>query len=337
VLGVGVGIAYREREGTFVSADTPGGQVPLAMKVVVSHKPRRLAAADRLPKSVRVRVVRGRRVRYVRVPVDVVLQDAIVGGIGTSGVTDIDEAGFPQTGFAAPGHRFFAGSPDPSASGAPAPLSAGFAWEIGTVGALASDGTHSYVVTAAHLVTDPYVPGATFPTRCRMGFSLRDRGLGADHSVPLLPKSPQQGGRVIDVVALPLTAEQRQIGEQETLGVATESDLHRLHGQGAVLRVERDDTIIALPVTVEGDFPECLASIEGRSVTLGPTVLLRCGGLLPAEGDSGAPVFALDPNTKTFLLLGFYIGRTNGTDTAAPTAYAMAAWPALSRARLGLI
>jgi hypothetical protein len=337
VLGVGVGVAYKERESRFVAAETPGRRAPLALKVIVSRKPRRLSAADRLPKSVRIRLVRGRRISYVRVPVDVVLQDAIVGGIGSSHAGDVDASDFPQTGFAAPGHRLFAGHADPSAEGAPPPLAAGFSWEIGTVGALASDGTHTYVVTAAHIVTDPYVPGAAFPPRCRVGFALDDRALASDHPAALVPRSPRDGGRVIDVVALPLTAAQARLGEQEPLSVATTADLHILHGQGAVLRVERDDAIIDLPVTVEGDFPECVASIEGRSVNLGPTVLLRCGGVLPNDGDSGAPVLARHPMNGTLLLLGFHIGRTSGTSTSAPTAYAMAAWQALSRARLGLI
>jgi len=134
-----------------------------------------------------------------------------------------------------------------------------------------------------------------------------------------------------------LTAAQAGIAEQVPMSVATRADLHRLHGQGAFMRVERDDRIIDLPLTVEGDFSECVTTIEGRSVSFGPTVLLRCGGVLPNDGDSGAPVLASDPEGSSLLLIGFHIGRTSGTASSVPTAYAMTAWPALARARVGLI
>ncbi len=337
VLGVGVGIPYREREGRFAPPATGGQRAPLALKVIVSRKPRRLARADRLPGEVRVRVVRGGRTRYLRVPVDVVLQDGIVSGIGASHAADMEAEDYPRTGFAAPGHRLFAGHADPAAGAAPPPLPPGYAWEIGTVGAVATDGEQHYVVTAAHVVTDPYAAGAAFPSRCRVGFALRDAGLKEDNPAPLRPRTPQVGNRVVDVVALPLTARQKTLSEQEPLGVASGADLRRLQGQGAVIRVERGEAIIDLPATVEGDFPDCVASINGEAVSLGPAVLLRCGGLLPNDGDSGAPVLAWDTDGATRLLLGFHIGRTSGTSTAPATAYAMAAWPVLSRARLGLV
>jgi hypothetical protein len=111
-------------------------------------------------------------------------------------------------------------------------------------------------------------------------------------------------------------------------------DLLRFHGQAVLLRVQRGESIIHLPGSLEGHFDEYEVTWKGRPVQLGPTLLIRCGGPLPTDGDSGAPVLAYDGDRLT--LLGFHIGRTEATATAAPLAYAMIAWPALGRAGLAL-
>jgi len=91
---------------------------------------------------------------------------------------------------------------DPNAVVPPSPLAAGYKWEIGTVGAVATDGEQEYVLTAAHVVTDPYAPDAQFPAKCRVGFALRDSELQADSPAFIVSRSPLTAGRVVDVVAL---------------------------------------------------------------------------------------------------------------------------------------
>src|SRR5262245_19394113 len=66
VVAVGVGVAYRERSGTFAVGDTHGARLPLAIKAIVTRKLKRLAARDRLPRTVRIRVKQDGRTRDVR-------------------------------------------------------------------------------------------------------------------------------------------------------------------------------------------------------------------------------------------------------------------------------
>lgn len=332
VLAVGVGIAYRERVGRFTLPQTAGQHATLAVKVIVHRKPLRLAARHRLPRTVRVQLEEEGRTRCHRIPVDVVLQGELVSGFGTPAA--IDPADYPHTGFAALGHRLLAGHADAGASSTPPPLASGYDWEIGTVGAVVTDSHARYAVTAGHVLTDPYAPGAIFPTICRAGFSIGDPGLGADNPQSVVPSTPVDGGRVIDVVALPLTDTQAQQSEQESLSIANIDDLAHFHGQAAVIRVEREHAIIELPGTVEGHFDECTATLGGVAIRLGPTILVRCGGLLPTDGDSGAPVLARDARNNALTLLGFHIGCTAGSEAAASLSYTMTAWPALARAGL---
>jgi len=336
VLAIGIGVAYRERLGRFASGETAGHGPVLALKAIVKRKPRRLSPRDRLPRTVRVRVMHDGRTRISRIPIDVVLQGDVISGPRLSDAGGIDRADYPHTGFAAPGHRFLAGHPDTDVNEVPG-LAAGYAWDIGTVGAVVSDAQRRYVVTAGHVLTDPYGGDPAFPPRCRVGFALTDAGLETDSTEAPRPAAPLDGTRVVDVVALPLTARQSELSEQEPLGVASGSELAHFRGQGAALRVERGHTIIDLPTTVEGYFEEFKGTMDGRDVTFGPTLLLRCGGALPVGGDSGAPVIARHPVNGSLTLLGFHIGRTEQSSTAAPVCYVMAAAPVFARNGLGLI
>jgi hypothetical protein len=336
VVAIGVGVAYRESVGRFADGDTQGHRPPLALKAIVKRKPKRLAPRDRLPRSVRVRVTENGRIRNVRVPVDIVLQGEVISGPGVSDVLAIDQADYPHTGFPAPGHRFFAGHADDSVEAVPG-LPPEYAWDIGTVGAIVTDGQRRYAVTAGHVLTDPYGPGAAFPAHCRVGFALEDTGLASDNPEAPVPAVPRDGAFVVDVVALPLTAQQSELSEQEAFGVASGSELAHFRGQGAALRVERGHAIIDLPATVEGYFDEFNGTMDGKNVRFGPTLLLRCGGALPVQGDSGAPVIARHPVNGSPTLLGFHIGRTEGSSTSAPVCYVMAAAPLFARTSLGLV
>jgi len=336
VVAIGVGVAYSERSGRFMPGQTHGTRATLALKAIVKRKPKRLAARDRLPRTVRVPISDDGRTRVVRVPVDVVLQEEVLGGPELSDVGAVDRADYPHTGFPAPGHRLFAGHGDGSDDSPPG-LDRGFDWDIGTVGAVVSDGQRRYVVTAGHVLIDPYVAGSVFPSQCRVGFALTDAGLHENNPDSPVPATPGDGGLVVDVVALPLTPRQSELSEQEPWGVASDSELQHFHGQGAVIRVERDHAIVDLPGTVEAYFDEFSGRINGKDVRFGPTLLLRCGGGLPVSGDSGAPVIARHPTNGSTTLIGFHIGRTTGSATAAPVCYVMAAAPVLAHAGLGLI
>src|SRR5262249_31588818 len=152
----------------------------------------------------------------------------------------------------------------------PPGLAAGFEWDIGTVGAVVSDGQRRYVVTAGHVLTDPYLTGAVFPERCRVGFALTDAGLQNDNPERPVPAWPSDGALVVDVVALPLTTRQSELSEQEPLGVASGSELPHFQGQGAVVRVERGQAIVDLPATVEGYFDQFNGRMNGKDVRFGP-------------------------------------------------------------------
>lgn len=251
---------------------------------------------------------------------------------GMAGPDTIPLDAWPSTGFAAPGHRLFAGHAEAGVGDPPPPLAAGYLWEIGTVGAVVTDGPQRYALSAAHVVTNPYAPGATFPDHCRVGFSAGDPALTSDNFRPIVPATPLVGTLTIDVVALPLTPAQALQSEQPLWSVAPPGALERFREQAVVICVERGDSIVELPGTLETDVDEHTATWEVGHVRLGPTLIIRCDGPLPTVGDSGAPVLVNDPSGNEPTLLGFHIACIEETAVA----YAMVAWPVLERTGLGL-
>jgi hypothetical protein len=215
-------------------------------------------------------------------------------------------------------------------------LANGYYWEIGTVGALVRAGARVYVMTAGHVVGRVYSSPVGYPSNCRIGFSQTDSALDTNGPGSPVPASPTDGTLTIDAVAVPLTSGQGATSTTETWSVADIGDIDRFLGQAAMIRVERAGHTIDLPGTVEAAFAEKTVNWAGLDVTLGPTLLFRCGGLPPVDGDSGAPVWARDPDDGSMTLLGFHISRRDSTDSAQPVAYAMVAYPCLVRAGVGL-
>lgn len=334
VIAVGVGVPYLEKTGRF--EPPPGQQLPLALKVLVRRKPRRVRPAHRLPKNVVVRLTRGRHVERHRIRVDVVLQGEAVTGVGFVGADKIDPQAWPQTGSAKPGHRLLAGRPEANAGSSPASLAAGYYWEIGTVGAVVRAEARRYIMTAGHVVGRVYSSPVGYPSRCRIGFSRTDPALSADGPGPPVPPSPTDGTLTIDAVAVPLTPTQAASSTMEAWSVADIGDMDRFLGQAAMIRVERAGRVVDLPGTVEAAFKKKDVNWAGLDVTLGPTLLFRCGGALPVDGDSGAPVWARDPDGGGSTLLGFHVSLRDSEGSAAPVSYVMVAYPALGRAKVGL-
>jgi len=270
-----------------------------------------------------------------RVRVDVILQGEAISPVEFVGAAKFDPETWPQTGTAQPGHRLFAGRPDTNADDAPAPLPNGYYWEIGTVGAVVRAEAQLYVMTAGHVVGRVYSSPVGYPSSCRIGFSQTD--LGANAPGPPAPPSPTDGALTTDAVAIPLTSAQAATSTMEAWSVASIGDIDHFLGQAAMIRVERGGHTVDLPGTVEAAFEKRAVNWSGLNVTLGPTFLFRCGGLPPRDGDSGAPVWARDPDDGSLTLLGFHMSLHDSSGSAQPVAYAMLAYPALARAGVGLV